>query len=123
MASRSLDEPHPSRLTATHPMRARIIAAHAAAMAVGEAAYLDPAAGLLVLTPETLAARRDRCHNGCRHYPHITRGRVRQRTHPADRTPGSTQDSHPRSRQTAPVRVHLASRIQANRTSAQAPLG
>ena len=67
MASRSLDEPHPSRLAPTHPMRARIFAAHAAAMAAGEAAYLDPATGLLVLTAETLAARGDCCDNGCRH--------------------------------------------------------
>jgi Family of unknown function (DUF5522) len=47
-------------------MRARIFDAHAAAMAAGEAAYLDPATGLLVLTAETLAARGDCCENGSR---------------------------------------------------------
>jgi hypothetical protein len=66
MGSRSLDEPHPNRLAPTHPMRARIFDAHATAMAAGEAAYLDPATGLLVLTAEALAARGDCCENDSR---------------------------------------------------------
>jgi Family of unknown function (DUF5522) len=87
MGSRSLDEAHPNRLAPTHPMRARIFDAHAAAMAAGEAAYLDPATGLLVLTAERLAPRGHCCDTGCGHCLHHTRPRAAE---------GSSGGSHTR---------------------------
>jgi Family of unknown function (DUF5522) len=69
--TRSLDEPHPSRLPRDHPRRAEILAAHAAAMATGDAGYLDPATGLFVLTATELARRGSCCDQGCRHCPYI----------------------------------------------------
>jgi hypothetical protein len=69
MTVRPLDEPHPSRLPVEHPRRDEILAAHAGALAAGEACYLDPATGLSVLTAATLAARGDCCNQGCRHCP------------------------------------------------------
>lgn len=70
-ARRSLDEPHRSRLDAGDPLRAQILAEHAAAMAAGEVGYLDPATGLFVLTAATLASRGSCCENGCRHCPFL----------------------------------------------------
>lgn len=66
------EEPHPSRLRLDHPQRAAILEAHAAAMASGEAGYLDPSTGLFVLTAATLAARGTCCDQGCRHCPYVT---------------------------------------------------
>lgn len=70
LATRPLTEPHPSRLPADHPGRAEILAAHAAALAAGEAGYPDPATGLFVLTAGFLAARGRCCGSGCRHCPY-----------------------------------------------------
>ena len=64
-------EPHPSRLRLDHPQREAILAAHAAAVANGDAGYLDPATGLFVLTAETLANRGTCCEQGCRHCPYL----------------------------------------------------
>jgi hypothetical protein len=47
-----------------------VIAAHAAAMAAGEAGYLDPGTGLFVLTAKFLADRGTCCARGCRHCPY-----------------------------------------------------
>jgi hypothetical protein len=69
--TRSLDEPHPSRLPLDHPRRAEILAAHAAAMAGGRATYVDPDTGFLVLTAATLLSRERCCDNGCRHCPYL----------------------------------------------------
>ena len=71
-ADRPLDEPHPSRLPADAPRRVEILAAHAAALAAGEAGYLDPATGLFVLTAGFLANRGTCCGRGCRHCPYVT---------------------------------------------------
>ncbi|HEY5097174.1 MAG TPA: DUF5522 domain-containing protein [Acidimicrobiales bacterium] len=69
--TRPLTEPHPSRLPADHPGRQRILDAHAAALARGEAGYLDPATGLFVLTAATLLERSECCQSGCRHCPYL----------------------------------------------------
>ncbi len=70
-ADRPLDQPHPSRLDPAHPVRAEILAAHAAALARGEAGYLDPATGLFVMTAAALAERGYCCDQGCRHCPYV----------------------------------------------------
>jgi hypothetical protein len=64
-APRPLTEPHPSRLGPDHPVRAAILAAHAAALAAGEAGYPDPDTGLFVLTAGFLADRGTCCGRGC----------------------------------------------------------
>ena len=70
-AARPLGEPHPDRLAPDHPRREEILAAHGAALASGEAGYLDPASGLFVLTSAYLAARGFCCDQGCRHCPYV----------------------------------------------------
>ena len=70
-SSRSLEEPHPSRLPLDHPRRDDVLAAHAAALAAGEPGYLDPATGLFVLTAASHLARGDCCDQGCRHCPFV----------------------------------------------------
>jgi hypothetical protein len=62
--------PAPSRLAPDHPLRAEILAAHAAALAAGEAMYRDPASGFYAMTADTLAAR-PCCENLCRHCPWV----------------------------------------------------
>ena len=57
LAARPLGEPHPSRLPPGPPGRDAILRAHEAAMAAGDAGYLDPATGLFVLTAAYLAER------------------------------------------------------------------
>ena len=64
------ETPAPSRLDPDHPRRAEILAAHAAAVAAGEAMYRDPVSGLYAMTAETLAAR-PCCGNLCRHCPWV----------------------------------------------------
>ncbi|MFG1676768.1 DUF5522 domain-containing protein [Micromonospora sp. NPDC049282] len=71
LADRPLTEPHPSRLPPQHPGRAAILAAHAAALAAGEAGYLDPDTGLFVLSAGFLARRGTCCGRGCRHCPYL----------------------------------------------------
>ncbi|MFV2100249.1 DUF5522 domain-containing protein [Micromonospora sp. LOL_024] len=71
LAARALTEPHPSRLSAEHPRRERILAAHAAALAADDAGYLDPDSGLFVLTAGFLARRGTCCGRGCRHCPYV----------------------------------------------------
>ena len=70
LANRPLTEPHPSRLPLDCPYRAAILAAHAAALARGEAGYLDPDTGLFVLSAGFLANRGTCCGRGCRHCPY-----------------------------------------------------
>ena len=70
-APRPLTEPHPDRLAPDHPRRAEILAAHADALARGDAGYLDPGTGLFVLTAGDLAARGTCCTRGCRHCPYV----------------------------------------------------
>ncbi|RIV40845.1 DUF5522 domain-containing protein [Micromonospora radicis] len=72
LADRPLTEPHPSRLSPGHPDRARILAAHTAALSAGAAGYPDPASGLFVLTAGFLARRGTCCGRGCRHCPYVT---------------------------------------------------
>ncbi len=71
LAPRPLREPHPSRLPLDHPRRAAIIAAHDAALAAGDAGYLDPDTGLFVLTAAFHAKRGACCGRGCRHCPYV----------------------------------------------------
>jgi hypothetical protein len=71
LAPRALDEPHPSRLPLDHPHREAVLAAHAAALAKGEAGYQDPVSGLFVLTAAFLADRGTCCERGCRHCPYV----------------------------------------------------
>jgi Family of unknown function (DUF5522) len=71
LADRALTEPHPDRLGVDHPLRAQILAAHAAALDEGGAGYLDPGTGLFVLTAGYLAARGTCCGRGCRHCPYL----------------------------------------------------
>ena len=68
----TLVDPHPRRLDGGHPYRGAIIDAHRAAIASGEALYLDPESGLWVMTAATLWERAC-CSNGCRHCPHLER--------------------------------------------------
>jgi hypothetical protein len=71
LAPRPLDRPHPSRLATEHPDRERILAAHADALAAGQAGYRDPGTGLFVLTAAFLADRGTCCGRGCRHCPYV----------------------------------------------------
>ncbi|WP_194821895.1 DUF5522 domain-containing protein [Micromonospora sp. S-DT3-3-22] len=71
LADRPLTEPHPSRLPSERPDWALILAAHAAALAAGEAGYPDPDTGLFVLTAGFLARRGICCGRGCRHCPYV----------------------------------------------------
>ncbi|TDC48648.1 hypothetical protein E1258_27845 [Micromonospora sp. KC207] len=71
LAARPLTEPHPSRLPPEHPHRGRILAAHTAALAAGQAGYPDPDSGLFVLTAGFLARRGTCCGRGCRHCPYV----------------------------------------------------
>jgi hypothetical protein len=71
LASRPLEQPHPSRLSPEHPDRDAILGAHAAALAAGQAGYTDPGTGLFVLTAGFLAARGTCCGRGCRHCPYV----------------------------------------------------
>ena len=71
LADRPLTEPHPSRLAPDAPSRPEILAAHTAALAAGDAGYLDPRTGLFVLTAGFLANRGTCCGRGCRHCPYV----------------------------------------------------
>ena len=71
LADRSLDEPHPDRLSADHPDREAVLAAHRAALASGAPGYIDPVSGLWVMTAGYLAARGTCCDTGCRHCPYV----------------------------------------------------
>lgn len=66
-----ISEPHPDRLAPDHPRRAEILAAHAAAVAAGEPAYIDPATGYQVFTAAELLERGTCCDSGCRHCPYL----------------------------------------------------
>jgi len=50
--------------------RLEVAAAHAAAIAAGQAGYMDPVSGLFVLTAAYLRNRGTCCGNGCRHCPY-----------------------------------------------------
>jgi hypothetical protein len=71
LAARPLTEPHPDRLAPEHPLRAEMLARHAAALAAGDAGYWCPGSGLFVLTAEFLAERGTCCDQGCRHCPYV----------------------------------------------------
>jgi hypothetical protein len=68
---RPLATPAAARLAIDDPARAQILAAHEAALAAGDAGYLDPASGLFVLTASFLADRGYCCERGCRHCPYV----------------------------------------------------
>lgn len=71
LAARSLDEPHPDRLTVDNPAREAVLAAHRAALASGAPGYIDPVMGLWVMTAGYLAERGTCCHTLCRHCPYV----------------------------------------------------
>jgi len=71
LADRPLSEPHRDRLPAEHPERRRILERHAAALAAGDAGYLDPETGLFVLSAAYLVERGSCCENECRHCPYV----------------------------------------------------
>ena len=71
LADRPLTEPHPSRFDACRPDSEAILVAHAAAIALGDAGYVDPSSGLFVFTAAWLAERRSCCDTGCRHCPYV----------------------------------------------------
>lgn len=71
ISDRPLTQPHPSRLSPSHPARGQILAAHEAAMAAGEPGYADPVTGYYVMTAQTHAQRGFCCDNGCRHCPYL----------------------------------------------------
>jgi hypothetical protein len=48
-----------------------VLRLHAAALAAGDAGYLDPATGLFVLTAGEHARRGSCCGQGCRHCPYV----------------------------------------------------
>lgn len=70
-ADRPLTEPALSRLPADAPGREAVLVAHAAALARGDAGYLDPVTGLFALTAGFLADRGYCCTRGCRHCPYV----------------------------------------------------
>ncbi|MFI7280843.1 DUF5522 domain-containing protein [Micromonospora chersina] len=53
------------------PVRRWIVAAHAAALAAGDAGYPPPATGLFVPSAGFLARHRARSGRGCRHCPYV----------------------------------------------------
>jgi hypothetical protein len=65
--------PHPDRLDPTRDDYEIILAAHARAMAAGEAHYRDPRTGYTVMTAANLFARGSCCEQGCRHCPYLAR--------------------------------------------------
>lgn len=71
LAPRPLDEPHAERLAPDHPARSAVLAAHRAALAAGEAGYVDPVTGYFVFTAASLAANGTCCDRGCRHCPYL----------------------------------------------------
>ncbi|MDQ1614948.1 MAG: hypothetical protein QOJ60_887 [Actinomycetota bacterium] len=71
LSGRALTEPALSRLPLDTPYRAEILALHEEAVERGEAGYLDPESGLLVLTALFLAERGHCCERGCRHCPYV----------------------------------------------------
>ena len=68
---RPLSEPRADRFDRSQPQACEALAAHAAALAAGEATYRDPITGYRVLTARTLADRGTCCGLGCRHCPYL----------------------------------------------------
>lgn len=67
----ALQRPHGRRFASNQPGFDRVMQAHDAAMAGGDAGYLDPNSGLYVMTAAHLLARGYCCNNGCRHCPFV----------------------------------------------------
>lgn len=63
--------PHPSRVDPRSADAPRILAAHDAAVAAGEAGYADPVTGWWVFTAASLAGQGGCCGRGCRHCPWV----------------------------------------------------
>jgi hypothetical protein len=57
-------------ITAQHEAELTI-AAHSAAIALGQAGYIDPVTGLFAITAETHVKRGTCCNRGCRHCPFL----------------------------------------------------
>lgn len=70
MAAEAPLTPRPDRLDPGRPDYEAILAAHAAAVADGEALYRDPGTGLMVFTSAALLAKGRCCESGCRHCPY-----------------------------------------------------
>jgi hypothetical protein len=65
-----LAEPDPSRLDPARHDYDVILRHHDAALAAGDATYVDPSTGFDVFTAAWLAARGACCDSGCRHCPY-----------------------------------------------------
>jgi hypothetical protein len=63
--------PHPWRMDLSRPWAAEAIAAHEAAVAAGQAGYLDPRTGKYVMTARYHWERGNCCGSGCRHCPYV----------------------------------------------------
>ncbi len=80
-ADEARDRPLPAALVLPHPSRCdpgradygEILARHAAAIAAGVDAYVDPATGYQVWTAQYLWDRGFCCDTGCRHCPYLKR--------------------------------------------------
>jgi hypothetical protein len=70
-ADRSLDQPHPDRLSPWDPAYEAILAAHRAALAAEEPGYEDPVTGMFVFTAAALLDHGECCGSGCRHCPYV----------------------------------------------------
>jgi hypothetical protein len=70
-SDRSLSDPHPDRLSPSHPDYQAILAAHRSALEAGADSYQDPSSGLTVFTAGYLARRGTCCDTGCRHCPYL----------------------------------------------------
>ncbi|MDH4279582.1 MAG: DUF5522 domain-containing protein [Acidimicrobiia bacterium] len=66
-----LTEPGSDRFDASRPGYAEAMAAHRLAVEAGEPGYLDPEAGLFVMTAVSLRDRGWCCDCGCRHCPYL----------------------------------------------------
>jgi len=71
----ALAMPHPDRCGPRNPHWDEILRRHRAAMASGEATYVDPASSFVVFTAQFLWDRGYCCDTGCRHCPYVERPR------------------------------------------------
>jgi hypothetical protein len=66
---RELDQPHPDRLSESHPMFVEIMFKHNVSVVMEEPGYTDPETGYFVFNAKTLADQGKCCANECRHCP------------------------------------------------------
>jgi hypothetical protein len=66
---RKLDQPHPDRLSESHPMFLEIMFKHNMSVAMEQPGYTDPETGYFVFNAKTLADQGKCCAMECRHCP------------------------------------------------------